>query len=752
MITLRLSFVLAAVSLLSLAAATAQAPRDASRASARRDLHVVLCTSLREAAVRPVLRPFEQRCGVLVDVVHSPRPTREQAADALQAMRAAGGDVWWCQESMSTDALKRVGAFAVISPAPAGAADVPAAFRDADGAWYGFAPRARVLVVNTARLPLAERPRSMWDLLDERFRGQVGLTRPGNGTSLLHLLALDAGLGADACERFVGGLFANDCVVAPSDRRLAEMVGEGAVLVGMTDSSDFLGARAKGLPIDCVYPDQEGVGTLLVPHTAALLATAPSPELGRQLLEYLLSPEGEAVMVAQDQGQLPLRRATPTPPGVPSPAALRRMVVDLSAAEVRAPELGARLVARIGARLVQQAGVSATDRPAGIVAIDFDAMAPGVSPTGMTVAQTGGGEPCIWHVTEDRTSRGGGRVVTQLEATPSGKRFPLLLYDGLVVRDVAVQASFKTMSGETDRAAGLCVRYQDADNYYCCRVNSLEDNYRFYKVVEGRRIELAGVDHVQIWEDVWQTMRLEAEGSHFRVWLNGALLFEAEDDTFAQPGKVGLWLKGDSVTSMDDVSIGPPARRRAVTFGEGGAVAPTAGFVTVSSGEQPVEWQLTAAGGSLAITPVMVGGAGDRRGGAMLFDDEVSARDVSIRTRFKVATAGPGMHLAGLVARYRSDDEHYYLRINLEECNLRLYRVAGGERVLLGERHHTTFDERQWHTAQLTAVGARVEVLIDGALQFVAEDREPLPAGKVGLWAAPGGDTLFAEVAIDAFD
>ncbi|MCB9876409.1 MAG: extracellular solute-binding protein [Planctomycetes bacterium] len=747
----RSPFVLAVACLLPLAAATAQAPRDASHSTAP-DARVVLCTSLRESAVRPVLRPFEARRGVTVEVVHCQRPTRDQAPAALAAMHAAGGDVWWCQESMSTDALKRIGAFAVMSPPPAGVGQLPAAFRDAEGAWYGFAPRARVLVVNTARLPLAERPRSMWDLLDARFRGQVGLTRPGNGTSLLHLLALDAGLGAAACERFVDGLLANDCVVAPSDRRLAEMVGRGDVLVGMTDTSDYLGARAAGLPVDCVYPDQDGVGALLVPHTAALLASSPAPELGRALIEFLLSAEAEASMVAQDKGQLPLRADTPTPPGVPSCAALRRMTVDLGAAELRAPELGAKLIERIGARLAAQAAVAPSQRPAGTIAIDFDAMAAGAAPTGMTVAQTGGGEPCVWHVTEDPTSRGGGRVVTQLETTPSGRRFPLCIYDGLCVRDVAVQASFKTMTGETDRAAGLCVRYQDADNYYCCRVNSLEDNYRFYKVVDGRRIELAGVDHVQIWEDVWQTMRLEAEGTHFRVWLNGALLFEADDDTFRDAGKVGLWLKGDSHTSMDDLVITAPSRHRAVVFGELGDAAPTAGFVAVVSSEQQAEWQLTAAGGPIAITPVMTGGSANRRGGAMLLDDAADAGDVAIGTRFKVATVGPGMHLAGLVARYRSDDEHYYLRINLEECNLRLYRVHGGEKVLIGERHHTTFDEHQWHTAQLTLVGGRAEVLVDGAVQFVAEDAAPLPAGKVGLWAAPGGDTLFAEVVIDAFD
>ena len=41
---------------------------------------------------------------------------------------------------------------------------------------------------------------------------------------------------------------------------------------------------------------------------------------------------------------------------------------------------------------------------------------------------------------------------------------------------------FKTVSGKTDQAAGLVVRYKDKDNYYVVRANALEDNVNLYKV------------------------------------------------------------------------------------------------------------------------------------------------------------------------------------------------------------------------------------------------------------------------------
>lgn len=397
------------------------------------------------------------------------------------------------------------------------------------------------------------------------------------------------------------------------------------------------------------------------------------------------------------------------------------------------------------------------DRQTGAIEVDFDRMTPGKPPTGMTAAQTGSGQPGVWIVTEDPTSRGGGCVLSQTDASDVRRRFPLCLYDGLAVTDVSVSVRFKTMTGDTDRAAGLCVRYVDQDNYYCCRVNSLEDNYRFYRVVDGRRMEIAGKNHVPIVEHEWQSMRLDAKGNHFRMWLNGAFVFETDDDTFQEPGQVGLWLKADSVTSFDDLRISPPGSRRWSGFlGEQPGTRPR-GFVARSTGGTPVPWRLIAnagaVAGGVAVTPdPRQAGDGSRRGGSVLLDERTIAKDVSVFTRFKVATTGGGKHVAGLVAHYVDETEHYYLRINPEECNLRLYRVSRGKRALVGERHHTTHDEHAWHTARLTVTGSRLEVLIDGQLQFVAHDTTPPSAGRAGVWATPGSGTLFDEIGVEAFD
>ncbi len=722
---------------------SSQAPVDASANTAE----VVLFTGLADAVVRPVLAPFEAASGYSVKVIRASRRGGQDAAAVVESFRGAHADVWWSQEALLTDSLKRAGAFERLSPPPAGADGIASRFHDPDGTWFGFAARGRIVMVNTEQVPEAAALRSMWDLIDPKWMGKVAVARPTSGTALFHFLVLRQSLGEAEAARYLDGLLANQCVVVASDSRLAELIGRGEVAVGMTDTNDFRAVQAKGMPVRAIWPDQDGRGALVIPNTLAALSTSANPQAARRLVEYLLSADAERLLAELDRGQIPLRPGVARPANVADIQQVRVLDADFGAAAALAESVGPALRQRLAPHF---AGPS-VERPERTVVVDFDAMPVGAAPIGMSVAQTGAGALGVWSITPAEAGEVG-NVLVQTDATPElGSRFPLCIVDGVAARDVSVDVRFKTMTGDTDRAAGLCVRVIDADNYYCCRVNSLEDNYRFYKVVDGRRIELAGVNRIPILEDTWQSMRLDANGSHFRMWLNGTIVFEADDDTFPGPGKVGLWLKGDSVTAFDDFVVSAPGERVASDFESEALGSAPRGFSPAKADATAVPWHIVeapnGAAGRRVVTPVE--GRGGRAGCVLLADLEEST-DASIAARFKVATEGPGMHLAGLVARYRGADDHYYLRINLEECNIRLYRVTNGRRVLIGERHHTTHDDHVWHTVRMTLVGRRFEVAIDDVMQFSGVDTEAPTQGRIGVWAVPGGGTLFDQITVDA--
>jgi hypothetical protein len=188
------------------------------------------------------------------------------------------------------------------------------------------------------------------------------------------------------------------------------------------------------------------------------------------------------------------------------------------------------------------------------IILDFDAIPVGTLPTGFSSAITGGGGPASWKVVEDFTAPSGGKVLAQTSTDKTSLRFPLCVYDGFMAPDVTVSVSFKPVSGTVDQAAGLVARYRDKDNYYVVRANALENNVRLYKVERGNRKQFAGAN-VKVPSGEWQTLALEVKGTHFWVRFNDALLFEADDVTFKNAGKVGLWTKADSVTYFDDLRV-----------------------------------------------------------------------------------------------------------------------------------------------------------------------------------------------------
>jgi hypothetical protein len=202
--------------------------------------------------------------------------------------------------------------------------------------------------------------------------------------------------------------------------------------------------------------------------------------------------------------------------------------------------------------------------------LDFEKDRAGEPPAGFTIAQTGPGELPRWRVEEDPSAPSGKQVLVQRSADETRSRFPLAIYDQTSFANGTISVRFRALSGSVDQAAGVVWRYRDPENYYVVRANALEENVVLYKVERGKRSDLKPVDaglfaygkKAPVRAGAWQQLRVEVEGDAFRVSLDGSHLFEVRDATFAEPGKVGLWTKADSVTAFDDLTIEVQGGRR----------------------------------------------------------------------------------------------------------------------------------------------------------------------------------------------
>ncbi len=195
--------------------------------------------------------------------------------------------------------------------------------------------------------------------------------------------------------------------------------------------------------------------------------------------------------------------------------------------------------------------------------IDFDKANAGSVPPGWTVAMTHKGGAPKWEALKDDSAPSKPNVLAQVSNDATGGRFPLAVYDKATLKDGTLSVKFKAISGKADQAGGIVWRYKNPDNYYILRANALEDNVVLYKVEKGERIALApkgtpsktyGVKH-RVPKQTWNTLSVSVRGSVFAVSFDGQKLFEVEDSTFTEAGKVGLWTKADSVTYFDDFQI-----------------------------------------------------------------------------------------------------------------------------------------------------------------------------------------------------
>jgi hypothetical protein len=213
--------------------------------------------------------------------------------------------------------------------------------------------------------------------------------------------------------------------------------------------------------------------------------------------------------------------------------------------------LVALIVLMIGGALL----TDTADAQHAMTQINIAGMQPGTAPPGFSFARTGNGAAGDWRVAAD-PSAAGQKAIAQLSQDRTDYRFPLAVYDAISARNVDAVVRFKPVGGAVDQAGGIAVRLASPDDYYVVRANALEDNVRFYRVVQGRRQEIRGAN-LKVASNEWHMLGLRAEDERFTVSFDGTAIFIAQDSTFANPGKIALWTKADSVTHFDTIAITP---------------------------------------------------------------------------------------------------------------------------------------------------------------------------------------------------
>ncbi|MCC6493657.1 MAG: extracellular solute-binding protein [Pirellulales bacterium] len=332
---------------------------------------VVVYTALDEEFSRPIFEEFTRQTGIAVRAKFDVESTKSVAL--TQAIMAERGrprcDVFWNNEVVNTLRLyqKRL----LDEYQSAAGADYPDQYRSPSGAWYGFAARARVLVVNTNLVgdgrgrdafatvdadskgdsPVAKEsrplsppegwPRSIYDLTDPTWKNRCGIAKPLAGTTATHAAVLFAAWGDEAAKGFFRAVKANARIMG-GNKQVARAVADGELAFGLTDTDDAIIEIESGRPVAIVFPDQDELGrppspdgplgTLMIPNTLAIIRGAPRRAAAERLVEYLLSPEVEERLARGPSAQFPLGRKAQVASRAAPASGVREMQVDFQAA------------------------------------------------------------------------------------------------------------------------------------------------------------------------------------------------------------------------------------------------------------------------------------------------------------------------------------------------------------------------------------------------------------------------------------
>ncbi len=282
-------------------------------------------TSHKEEVYLPIVREFEARTGIWVEVVSGgtnellKKIESEAKAPRCDVMFGGGG------ESLLANA-------ALFEPYACGEAEALGEGLRPEGDLYTpFSSLPVVLVCNPRMVPAGEI--AGWaDLLDEDLRGEIAFADPrvsGSGyTALMTMLQALPGEDEEELERFFRNL---DGTVLPDSGDVIETVALGRLSVGVTLEQSALQALAAGEQLSLVYPRE---GTSALPDGTALVAGAPHRENACAFIEFTLGADVQN-MAAQRLFRRPVRADVPDRADLPARGAFPLLEYDAAGASAR---------------------------------------------------------------------------------------------------------------------------------------------------------------------------------------------------------------------------------------------------------------------------------------------------------------------------------------------------------------------------------------------------------------------------------
>lgn len=256
---------------------------------------VMLYSSLKEKQLVAVKEAFEAKYpGIVMDYYQAGTGKIKTKIATEQQAGQVAADLLWVGDASDYLTFKEQGILeAYVSPE---SEKVPAAYKDEDDLYCGARLVVMGMAYNTQNATEEEAPKHWKDLLNETFRDQIIMTDPTESGTTAYLV------GALVNNEAYGWAFFEDLAAMGTELDSGTSgthnnVASGGYKVCIAVDYVTQTLESQGSPIKFVYPAED---TIAISSPIALVKGCANPDNGKLLYDFILSEEGQTVLMKAD--------------------------------------------------------------------------------------------------------------------------------------------------------------------------------------------------------------------------------------------------------------------------------------------------------------------------------------------------------------------------------------------------------------------------------------------------------------------
>lgn len=275
---------------------------------------LVVYSGRSEPLIQPVLSAFEEKYPRVEILIKS--GSNSQLANALIEEKAnPQADVFITTEIFTAHALSQEGIFQ--SYEPVGYENLPDKYKAEGASWVGLTERLRVIMYNKDLVSQEELPKSMFDLTDPKWKGQIASAGSTNASFQAQVASMIQLVGKEKTEEWIYGLLANEVTFFGGHTDVRKAVGAGEFKLGLVNHYYYYLQAAEGSNVGIIYPDQ-GLGEMGIVSNAtaaAIVNGTMNPTAAQAFIDFLVSAEGQKIF-AEGNYEYPLLQSVALHPDI----------------------------------------------------------------------------------------------------------------------------------------------------------------------------------------------------------------------------------------------------------------------------------------------------------------------------------------------------------------------------------------------------------------------------------------------------